>query len=108
MTLTGIFSVVGGSGSKGTSMWGKDSRDSIWNSIDRPWDVIVIGGGGCGAGIFNYAARAGLRVLLVDENDFAFGASGRTGKQYVVIAAGDHQFMDTTPGDYLVAYALPK
>ena len=68
------------SGSKGTSMWGKDSRDSIWNSIDLPWDVIVIGGGGCGAGIFNYAARAGLRVLLVDGNDFAFGASGRTGK----------------------------
>ena len=34
--------------------------------------------------------------------------SGRTGKQYVVIAAGGHQFMGTTPGDYVIAYALPK
>ena len=33
--------------------------------------------------------------------------SPRTGRQYVVIAAGGHQFMDTTIGDYVVAYALP-
>jgi quinoprotein glucose dehydrogenase/quinate dehydrogenase (quinone) len=33
--------------------------------------------------------------------------SGRTGKQYVVIAAGGHQLMQTTLGDTLVAYALP-
>ncbi|ARS28795.1 membrane-bound PQQ-dependent dehydrogenase, glucose/quinate/shikimate family [Sphingomonas sp. KC8] len=33
--------------------------------------------------------------------------SGRTGKQYVVIAAGGHGFMGTTPGDHVVAYALP-
>ena len=30
-----------------------------------------------------------------------------TGRQYVVIAAGGHARMGTTPGDYLVAYALP-
>ena len=33
--------------------------------------------------------------------------SSRTGRQYVVIAAGGHQFMGTTPGDYVIAYALP-
>ena len=32
--------------------------------------------------------------------------SPRTGKQYVVIAAGGHAFMQTTPGDYVVAYSL--
>lgn len=32
--------------------------------------------------------------------------SPRTGRQYVVIAAGGHQFMDTTIGDYVVAYRL--
>jgi len=32
--------------------------------------------------------------------------SPRTGKQYVVIAAGGHQFMSTTIGDYVVAYNL--
>lgn len=34
--------------------------------------------------------------------------SGRTGRQYVVIAAGGHQALETTTGDYVVAYALPK
>lgn len=32
--------------------------------------------------------------------------SPRTGKQYVVIAAGGHAFMHTTIGDYVVAYTL--
>lgn len=32
--------------------------------------------------------------------------SPRTGKQYVVIAAGGHAFMQTTIGDYVVAYSL--
>jgi quinoprotein glucose dehydrogenase len=33
--------------------------------------------------------------------------SERTGKQYIVIAAGGHQILGTTLGDYLIAYALP-
>lgn len=34
--------------------------------------------------------------------------SERTGRQYVVIAAGGHQLLGTTLGDYVVAYALPQ
>ena len=34
--------------------------------------------------------------------------SSRTGRQYVVIAAGGHYAMKTTPGDHLLAYALPN
>ncbi len=30
------------------------------------------------------------------------------GRQYVVIMAGGHHFMETPEGDYLIAYALPK
>lgn len=30
------------------------------------------------------------------------------GRQYVVIAAGGHGGLETTPGDYLVAFALPQ
>ena len=30
-----------------------------------------------------------------------------TGKQYVVIAAGGHARIGTTPGDYVIAYTLP-
>lgn len=32
--------------------------------------------------------------------------SPRTGRQYVVIAAGGHQFMQTTIGDYVLAYSV--
>ncbi len=34
--------------------------------------------------------------------------SERTGRQYVVIAAGGHQLMGTKLGDYVVAFALPE
>lgn len=34
--------------------------------------------------------------------------SNESGRQFVVIAAGGHNLMQTQPGDYLVAYALPK
>ncbi len=34
--------------------------------------------------------------------------SERTGRQYIVIAAGGHQLLGTTMGDYVVAYALPE
>jgi quinoprotein glucose dehydrogenase len=30
------------------------------------------------------------------------------GRQYVVIMAGGHHFMETPAGDYVMAYALPK
>ena len=33
--------------------------------------------------------------------------SRKTGRQYVVIAAGGHQFMHTDLGDALQAFALP-
>lgn len=31
----------------------------------------------------------------------------RDGRQYIVIAAGGHGGLETTPGDYVIAYALP-
>lgn len=34
--------------------------------------------------------------------------SRKSGRQYVVIAAGGHMYMGTTKGDYVVAFALPK
>lgn len=34
--------------------------------------------------------------------------SRRTGRRYVVIAAGGHGTLQTKPGDYVLAYALPK
>jgi len=46
----------------------------------REWDVIVIGGGITGAGILLEAARRGLKALLVEQRDFAWGTSSRSSK----------------------------
>lgn len=61
-------------------MLNKTWREQTWSDIDQPWDIIVIGGGITGAGIFNMAAQKGLRVLLVEARDFAFGTSSRSSK----------------------------
>jgi glycerol-3-phosphate dehydrogenase len=45
-----------------------------------PWDLVVIGGGITGAGILLEAARRGLRALLVEQRDFAWGTSSRSSK----------------------------
>lgn len=45
---------------------------------DRRWDVVVVGGGITGAGVFREAARAGLDTLLIERGDFASGTSGRS------------------------------
>ena len=34
-------------------------RASLWADLSQPWDVIVIGGGIVGAGVFREAAEAG-------------------------------------------------
>lgn len=57
-----------------------ESRSKIWEELGRPWDVIVIGGGITGAGVFREAAALGLRCLLLEQRDFAWGTSSRSGK----------------------------
>src|ERR1035437_9544487 len=47
---------------------------------DQYFDVLVIGGGIFGAGVARDAALRGLRVALVDQNDFASGTSSRSSK----------------------------
>lgn len=44
------------------------------------WDLIIIGGGICGAGIFKLASQMGLKTLLLEQNDFAWGSSSRSSK----------------------------
>ena len=62
-------------------MWTQGWRDRIWSKIDdKPWDVIVIGGGITGAGVLREAVDAGLRILLLEAKDFSFGTSSRSSK----------------------------
>ena len=47
---------------------------------EQVWDLIVIGGGIVGAGILKRACQANLKVLLVEQKDFAWGSSSRSSK----------------------------
>ena len=49
-------------------------------SSPDPLDVLVIGGGIVGSGVARDAAMRGLRTMLVDANDFAFGTSSRSSR----------------------------
>lgn len=44
-------------------------------SASSAWDVVIIGGGINGAGIARDAALRGLKVLLLEKNDFGSGTS---------------------------------
>ena len=63
-----------------TLRWDKNWRDTALSRISGPWDLIIIGGGITGAGIFRSAVSAGLKTLLLEANDFAFGTSSRSSK----------------------------
>jgi len=55
-------------------------RNKTWSNLNQHWDIIVIGGGITGSGIFNMAAQKGLNVILLEANDFAYGTSSRSSK----------------------------
>lgn len=47
---------------------------------DEPYDVLIIGGGIVGAGVARDAALRGLKVRLIEQNDFASGTSSRSSR----------------------------
>jgi glycerol-3-phosphate dehydrogenase len=61
-------------------MWSQSWRDEVWSRLDTSWDIVIVGGGITGAGILAEAARAGLKALLVEAQDFASGTSSRSTK----------------------------
>jgi glycerol-3-phosphate dehydrogenase len=60
--------------------WQNGWRASLPALAAREWDVLIIGGGITGAGILLEAARRGLKALLVEQRDFAWGTSIRSSK----------------------------
>jgi glycerol-3-phosphate dehydrogenase len=59
------------------------SREGLWPQLqagERQWDVVIVGGGIIGAGILREAARRGLKALVVEQRDFAWGTSSRSSK----------------------------
>lgn len=50
------------------------------SQIPTQWDLLVIGGGITGASVLSEASRLGIRALLCEERDFAWGTSSRSSK----------------------------
>lgn len=60
-----------------------DERTSLIDAIGRgeqTFDLVVIGGGITGVGVAREAVRRGLRVLLLEQRDLAWGTSSRSSK----------------------------
>ena len=60
-----------------------NDRASLWASLQQDpqhWDMVIVGGGIIGAGILREAARRGLKALLLEQRDFAWGTSSRSSK----------------------------
>ncbi len=59
-------------------------RNALWQQLkqepDTHWDVVIVGGGIIGAGVLREAARRGLKALLIEQRDFAWGTSSRSSK----------------------------
>lgn len=54
--------------------------DRVRAGGEGPWDLLVVGAGITGAGIARDAAMRGLRVLVVDGRDLAYGTSSRSSR----------------------------
>jgi glycerol-3-phosphate dehydrogenase len=64
----------------GAPHWRPGGRAALGALLAQEWDLLVIGGGITGAGILLEASRRGLRALLVEQRDFAWGTSSRSSK----------------------------
>jgi glycerol-3-phosphate dehydrogenase len=56
------------------------TRAEIWSLLEQNWDLIIIGGGITGAGIFKRAVSGGLKTLLLEAADFSSGTSSKSSK----------------------------
>jgi len=56
------------------------TRAEMWERLGSDVDVLVVGGGVTGAGVARDAARRGLTVALVEQDDLAYGTSSRSSK----------------------------
>jgi len=59
----------------------RQDRATAWQRLTQEeWELIVIGGGITGAGVAREAARRGLKTLLIEQRDYAWGTSSRSSK----------------------------
>ncbi len=51
-----------------------------FEELNPAYDIVIIGGGVTGAGVLHHAVNMGLKALLVEAKDFAWGTSSRSSK----------------------------
>ncbi len=56
------------------------SRSALFKILPENWDIVVIGGGITGVGVFNEATRRGFKTLLLEAHDYASGTSSKSSK----------------------------
>ena len=67
----------------GLELFNKRSRPHLFRRLSgEQFDLLIIGGGIIGASIFRDAALRGMRVALIEAQDFAAGTSGRSSKLF--------------------------
>lgn len=66
-------------------------------------DIVVVGGGLLGTAAAYYAARAGMKVVLLEEHDLAHGASGAA---FGGVSSMVFSYSDTRVPDYYVQLSL--
>lgn len=59
---------------------GRKGKENATEDGAEPYDLLVIGGGATGSGIALDAATRGLKVALVERDDFASGTSSKSTK----------------------------
>ena len=55
-----------------------DRPSALQNLENTQFDIVVVGGGVTGAGVALDAASRGLRVALLERDDFASGTSSKS------------------------------
>lgn len=57
-------------------------NSSVLSTVDEVFDVLIIGGGITGAGIFRDLAMHGMKVLMIDKKDFGSQTSQKSSKMF--------------------------
>ena len=64
-----------------TPLFNRDARENWINTQDQDiYDVAIIGGGITGAGVANILSENGVKVILLEQNDFGSGTSSGSSK----------------------------
>src|SRR5688572_28276367 len=59
--------------------WSLSERQAALDSLaSDPPELLIIGGGVAGCSAAAHAAKAGLKTVLIERRDFAYGASGHS------------------------------